>query len=91
MIQEELSMSEISDNLRRRHVRRHIELPGGKTLIPRAEFAGLLGESERASRRRNLPTTYIGGVAYVDRDASLEIVAEGVKRLNQPAAKSRRK
>jgi hypothetical protein len=70
---------------RQRHVRRHIELPDGRVLIPRAELAAdILGENERTTRRRKLPTTYIGNVAYVDRDGSLNIVAEGVERPNQP-------
>jgi hypothetical protein len=71
--------------IRQRHVRRHIQLPDGRVLMPRAEFADdILGEDERTTRRRNLPTVYIAGVAYVDRDRSLDIVAEGVKRPNQP-------
>ena len=72
--------------IRRRHVRRHIQLPDGRMLIPRAEFAtDILGEDERTTRRRHLPTLYIAGVSYVDRDRSLNIVAEGVERPNQPA------
>ena len=43
---------------RRRHIRRHIELPDGRILIPRAEFAAdILGEEERTTRRRGLPTS----------------------------------
>jgi hypothetical protein len=76
-------------NRRRRHVRRHVELPDGRTLIPRSEFADILGENERTTRRRNLPTLRIAGVSYVDRDGSLEIVAAGVKRPNQPAPAAR--
>ena len=79
--------------IRQRHERRHIELPGGKTLIPRSEFAAILGENERTTRRRNLPTVRIAGVSYVERDRSLEIVAAGVKRPNQkttPVIKPRR-
>jgi hypothetical protein len=70
--------------VRRPHVRRHIELPDGTTLIPRTEFAGILGENERTTRRRNLPTTYIGNVAYIDRDAGLKIIGDSVRRSNQP-------
>lgn len=79
--------------IRQRHVRRHIELPGGRTLMPRAEFADLIGESERSTRRRNLPTVRIAGVSYVERDRSLEIVATEVRRPNQkttPVTKPRR-
>jgi hypothetical protein len=85
-------MTEQNQKTRRRHVRRHIQLPGGKTLIPRAEFAhDTLGEDERTTRRRNLPTTYISGVAYVDRDASLKIIADTVRRPNQPEPHSARR
>jgi len=76
-----------SDTLRRRgrHVRRHIELPDGRTLIPRKEFSDdILGENERTTRRRNLPTIYISNVAYIDRDAGLKTIAESVRRFNQP-------
>ncbi len=76
--------------IRRRHVRRHIPMPGGKTLIPRAEFADILGEDERTTRRRNPPTIYIGGVAYVEREGSFQIIAAGVKRANQSASPKRR-
>jgi hypothetical protein len=76
---------------RGRHVRRHIELPDGRTLIPRKEFSdNILGENERTTRRRNLPTTYIGNVAYVDRDAGLKIIADMVRRPNQPVARRAR-
>lgn len=75
--------------IRQQHVRRHIELPGGRTLIPRAEFADILGENERTPRRRNLPTVRIAGVSYVGRDASLKIIGEGVKRPNQKTTSSR--
>jgi hypothetical protein len=75
-----------AQRIRQRHVRRHIQLPDGRVLIPRAEFAAdLIGENERTTRRRKLPTVYIANVAYVDRDGSLEIVATEVRRKNQPA------
>jgi hypothetical protein len=38
----------------------------------------------------NLPTTYVGGVAFVARDASLKIVAGLVQRRNQPAKRRAR-
>jgi hypothetical protein len=79
----EVTSTSTPKKIRQRHERRHIELPGGKMLIPRAEFAAILGENERTTRRRNLPTVRIAGVSYVERARSLEIVAAGVKRPNQ--------
>ena len=37
----------------------------------------------------NFPTIYIGGVAYVLRNASLQILADKVTRRNQPAKRRR--
>jgi hypothetical protein len=76
---------------RRVHEPRHIELPNGSTLIPRREFADILGEDERTTRKRNLPTTYIANLAYVDREASLKIVAEGLHCRNQPEPRLRKR
>lgn len=60
-------------------------LPDGRTLIPREDFARhKMGVDERTARRWNLPTTYVGGVAYVDLNGSLEIIGATVKRRNQP-------
>jgi hypothetical protein len=39
----------------------------------------------------NVPTTYIGGVAYVDRGASLKQIGAGVKRRNEPARRRKLK
>jgi hypothetical protein len=64
-----------------------IKLPGGDTLVPRADFVSKLGVCERTAKRWDLPTTYIGGVAFVQRDASLQIIASTVHRRNQPAAR----
>jgi hypothetical protein len=71
--------------------RRRIELPNGDYLQPRAEFAAVeLGVTDRTARRMNLPTTYVGNVAYVPHAASLAIVAARVQRRNQPARRRRR-
>lgn len=60
-----------------------IKLPDGRTLIPRENFAhDTMGVDERTARRWNLPTTYIGGYAYVDLDGSLAIIGSTVKRRN---------
>jgi hypothetical protein len=62
-----------------------IEIPGD-VLMPRKAFARtVLGISERTAVRLNLPTVYIGGLAHVARNASLNIVAGLVQRRNQPA------
>jgi hypothetical protein len=76
---------------RGRQPRRRIDLPNGDYLQPRAEFAAAeLGVSDKTARRLNLPTTYMGNIAYVLHDASLTIVAAGVQRRNQPARLRRR-
>jgi hypothetical protein len=65
--------------------RPHIELPNGDVLEPRREFArDRLGVSDKTAQRMNLPTTYVGNVAYVARNASLKIVAEGVRQRKNP-------
>jgi len=68
--------------------RRHlpeIELPND-TAVPRFNFArNRLGVCERTATRLNLPTIYIGGIAYILQKASLKIIADKAKRRNQPA------
>ena len=67
-----------------------IKLPDGEVLKPRRDFAhNVIGVCERSAARMNLPTTYIGGVAYVAENASLKIVADLVQRRNQPAKRHR--
>lgn len=61
-----------------------IKIPGD-TLVPRENFAhDVIGVCERTAARMNLPTTYVGGIAFVARDASLKIVADQLQRKNQP-------
>ena len=74
---------------RRPKTRRHIEIDGD-TLMPRSEFAEYLCVSEKTAQRMNLPTAYIGNVAYVAKNASLRVVAERVRRRNQPPEGRRR-
>lgn len=71
---------------KRRRTGTVINLPNGKTLKPRHDFAreNLGGISDKTAKRMNFPTTYIGGVAHVDVQASLNIVADSVQRRNQP-------
>jgi len=44
---------------------------------------------DKTAARMNLPTTYIGGVAYVARGESLKIVAARVRRRNEPPTRRR--
>ena len=74
-------MSEIVPNTARRPA---IELPDGDVLDPRREFARTrLGVSDKTAQRMNLPTMYIGGVAYVARNASLKLIADRLRTRNQ--------
>lgn len=73
----------------RREARPSIHLPDGEVLEPRANFASELGVCDKTAARMNLPTTYVGGTAYVARTASLKIVAERVGRRNQPPQRRR--
>jgi hypothetical protein len=64
-------------------VRQHIAeiaIPGD-VLMPRELFARtILGVHDRSAKRMNLPTTFVGGVAYVAKGASLKIIADKVRR-----------
>jgi hypothetical protein len=69
---------------------KRIPLPDGDYLEPRAEFANdVLGVTDRTAQRMDLPTTYVGGVAYVPHRASLAVVAASVKRKNQPRSRAK--
>jgi hypothetical protein len=72
-----------------RDTRPDIQLPNGKKLQPRFRFAEELGLSERTVKRMNLATTYIGNVAYVETEASLLVIADTLKRRNQPQRRRR--
>jgi hypothetical protein len=52
-------------------------------LVPRCDFASEIGVSDKTAQRLNLPTTYVGNVAYVLRQASLQIIGAKVERRNQ--------
>jgi hypothetical protein len=53
-------------------------------LTPRANLAAEAGICDATLRRMNPPTTYLGCVAYVDRDGTLQLVGDTVSRPNQP-------
>ena len=83
-------ISTIGTPRRTREMRPNIKLPDGEVLVPRAIFArDNLGVCDKTCRRWDLPTTYVGGVAYVPRNASLRIVAERIHRRNQPPPRRR--
>lgn len=66
-----------------------IKLPDGDVLQPRINFAASMGVAEKTITRWNMPTTYIGGVAYVKRNASLQIIGDKAERRNQPSTTHR--
>lgn len=75
---------------RRKHLRRHIALPNGDELWPRAEIANEeLGINERSLRRLNPPTTYLSNVAYCPRNETLALLAKRIRRPNQPEKRKR--
>jgi hypothetical protein len=74
----------------RRENRTDITLPNGDVLTPRNKFAESIGLADDTVRKLNLPTTYIGNVAYVPRDASLKEIAARAKRRNEPPARRRK-
>jgi hypothetical protein len=81
-----LGMTDVTSTAARRP---QIEIPGD-VLEPRSEFAhNTLGVSDKTAQRMNLPTTYVGGVAYVPRNASLKIIADGVRQRNQQPQRRR--
>lgn len=75
---------------RRANERPRIQLATGDFLEPRRQWAGGVGISDKTAGRMNLPTAYIGNVAYVLHNASTEILAERVRRRNQPEPPKRR-
>jgi hypothetical protein len=85
-----MSDTSIKEIIRRpRRTLSQIEIPGD-VLIPRKDFArDVIGVCERTATRMNLETVYVGGVAFVARNASLKIVADLVKRPNQPPKRRR--
>jgi hypothetical protein len=61
-----------------------IPLANGDSLTPRRRWAGKRGISDKTARKLNLPTTYVGNVAYVPDQASTEILAGRIQYRNQP-------
>jgi hypothetical protein len=72
-----------------RHDRPAITLPDGRVLTPRVQVAEELRLNERTLKRGNHATVYIGNVAYLDRDATLNDIAHGLRRRNEPPRRRR--
>jgi len=67
-----------------------ITMPDGTKRTPRARLAKKIGIAERTLARKNTPTTYIGGVAYVDPDvATVAVVGEPLRRNQLPRRRAR--
>lgn len=66
-----------------------ITLPDGRVLTPRARLAEEVGISDRTAARKNPETTYVSGVAYVDRASGLQDIVGKLRRRNQPARHKR--
>jgi hypothetical protein len=56
-------------------------------LIPRREFADILGITDKTASRMGLPTTYLSNIAHVPKNESLRIVAARIRRPNQRRAR----
>ena len=69
---------------RRANERPRIPLPNRDFLEPRRPWAGGVGISDKTAAGMNLPTAYVGNVAYVPHNRSIEILAERVRQRNQP-------
>jgi hypothetical protein len=66
-----------------------IDLPGGDYLMPRVDFAASIGVTDKTVSRMNLPTTYIGNVAYIRHNEGLQALAARVRCRHEPQKKRR--
>ena len=63
----------------------HINLPNGDTLIPRAEFAALIGATPRTVQKyeqQGCPTVEVAGVRYNPQNEGLNWIAARIQRRN---------
>ena len=61
----------------------HISLPNGDTLIPRAEFAALIGATPRTVQnyeQQGCPTVEVAGVRYTPQNEGLSWIAGRIER-----------
>jgi hypothetical protein len=68
-----------------------IDLPNGKKWLERRSSWAheKFGVDDKTARRWDLPTLYVGNVAYIEEPTSSEIVAARVKRKNQPRSRAK--
>lgn len=70
---------------RRPHKRRHIKLPDGDDLVPRAELASkVFGITERTATNLKWPVTYIANVAYCPKGKVLALMASRIRYAPEP-------
>jgi hypothetical protein len=82
----EIAVDRSAARLKPRPVARpHIPTADGDFLEPRQQWAGVVGITDRTARKLNLPTVYIGGVAYVKHHGSTAILVDRAQRRNEPA------
>jgi hypothetical protein len=85
--------SPIIESSKQRRTRKHkprkrpitIALPNGKTMEQRCSFAQRLGVCEKTVQRWNAPTLYVGNLAYIEVEKTMEIVAARIQQRNQPS------
>jgi hypothetical protein len=90
-------MSDNAETLARRppgrpvrdHARKHIPLPNGDELWPRAEIAAALDISGRTLQRMHLPVLMHAGCAFHPYREVLRVLADRIKRPGEPSAKRR--
>jgi hypothetical protein len=83
-------MSDISIAKRQPRQGRRIKLGDDEAQL-RHEFAEEdLGVCDRTAARMNLPTVYIGGLAYILRYASLKQIAATARRRHEPQSRRAR-
>jgi hypothetical protein len=73
----------------RRETAPDITLPNGKTLTPRVRFAAEIGACDKTVARMSFATAYIAGLAYIERESSLQELAGRARRRHVEPAKRR--
>jgi hypothetical protein len=69
-----------------------IDIPGSDDYLePRVDFAASIGVTDKTVSRMNLPTTYIGNVAYIRHNEGLQALAARVRCRHEPQKKRQRR
>jgi hypothetical protein len=77
---------------RRKHKPRHIPLPDGDELWPRAELATkVIGITERTAFNHKWPVVYISNVAYCPKGKVLALMASRIRHAPEPVQAKRGK